>query len=102
MIRLYIAGFLLFVWAPVPFNHGDAPAGRFVAAFLLSLIPFVFVLRGSRVAWVVLLAVEAAALIFNLVAGPRWVVPVEAILIALLLAPSSRAFVWRRGAEQGT
>lgn len=102
MIRLYVAGFLLFVWAPIPFEHGNAPAGRFVAAFVLTLIPLVFVLRGSRIAWIVLLAVEVAALIFNLLAGPRWVVAVEAILIALLLAPSSRAFVWRRGAEQGT
>ena len=100
-IRLYVVGFLLLVWAPVPFNHGNAPAGRFVAALLLTLIPFVFLLIGSRVAWIVLLVIEVAALIFNLLAGPRWLVPIEVIFIALLLAPSSRAYVWRRHSAQG-
>lgn len=99
-IRLYVVGFLLLVWAPVPFNHGDAPTGRIVAAFLLSLIPFVFLLMGSRVAWIVLLVIEVAALIFNLLVDPPWLVPIEVILIALLLAPSSRAFVWQRQSAQ--
>jgi hypothetical protein len=99
-IRLYVVGFFLLVWAPVPFDHGNAPAGRIVAAFLLTLIPFVFLLMRSRVAWVVLLAIEVAALAFNLLTGPRWLVPIEVILIALLLAPSSRAFVWQRQSEQ--
>lgn len=99
-IRLYVVGFLLLVWAPVPFNHGDAPVGIIVAALLLTLIPFVFLLIGSRVAWIVLLVIEVAALIFNLLAGPRWLAPIEAILIALLLAPSSRAFVWQRQSKQ--
>lgn len=100
-IRLYVVGFLLLVWAPVPFNHGNAPAGRIVAAFLLTLIPLVFLLVGSRVAWIVLLVVEVAALIFNLLVGPRWLMPVEVVLIALLLVPSSRAFVWQRHSGQG-
>jgi hypothetical protein len=99
-IRLYVVGVFLLVWAPVPFDHGNAPAGRIVAAFLLTLIPFVFLLMGSRVAWIVLLAIEVAALTFNLLTGPRWLVPIEVILIALLLAPSSRAFVWQRQSEQ--
>lgn len=98
-IRLYAVGFFLLVWAPVPFDHGSAPAGTFVAAFLLTLIPFVFLLRGSRIAWIVLLVIEVAALILNLLVGPRWPAVVEAILVALLLAPSSRAFVWRRSSE---
>lgn len=99
-IRLYAIGFFLLVWAPVPFTHGNAPAGTFIAALLLTLIPFVLLLRGSRVAWIVLLLIEAAALIFNLLVGPRWPVVVEVILVALLLAPSSRAFVWRRSSAQ--
>lgn len=99
-IRLYVVGFFLLVWAPVPFDHGNAPAGRIVAAFLLTLIPFVFLLMRSRVAWIVLLAIEVASLAFNLLTGPRWLVPIEVILIVLLLAPSSRAFVWQRQSEQ--
>lgn len=89
-------GSLRLTIAPVPFNHGNAPTGRIVAGFLLTLIPFVFLLMGSRVAWIVLLVIEVAALIFNMLVDPRWLVPIEVILIALLLAPSSRAFVWQR------
>jgi hypothetical protein len=95
-IRLYVAGFLLVVWAPVPFDHGDAPTGTFAGAFLLNLIPLVFPLGRSRVAWAFLLVVEFGALVFNLLAGPRWLVPFEVVLVTLLLTPSSRAFAWQR------
>lgn len=95
-IRLYVIGFVLLVWGPVPFHHGSAPVGIFIAAFLVSAIPLVYLLRGSRAAWTFLLVIEAAALIVNLLAGPRWLVPVEAVLIVLLLTPSSRAYSWPR------
>lgn len=99
-LRLYVVGFVLIVWAPAPFHHGDAPLGTFVAAFLLSLIPLAFLLRGDLVAWVFLLILQVGVLVINLLVGPRWPVPVEVLLLALLLAPSSRTFAWRRAAPE--
>src|SRR5262249_38403865 len=71
-LRLYVGGFLLFVWGTALFHHGNAPLRTFVSAFLLTLIPLFFLLRGSRVAWAALLVVELGAAALHLLRGPRW------------------------------
>lgn len=68
----------------------------------LFLVPFILipalvawlVLRGGRVAWCWATAVEGS--VAGLAWGePWWSVALSSLLLAFLLAPSSRAYVWR-------
>jgi hypothetical protein len=54
-----------------------------------------FVLRGSRVAWILAL-LTAAAQLSNLIAmsQPVWTAITSAVILACLLVPSSRKYVW--------
>jgi hypothetical protein len=57
-----------------------------------------FLLRGSRVAWVFAVFSAAAQLSAPLTLnGPVWLAVTAMIVLACLLAPSSRSFVWADG-----
>jgi hypothetical protein len=57
-----------------------------------------FLLRGSRVAWVLAVLLAAAQLAGPLTQNqPMWVAGIAAIFLACLLAPPLRAFVWTEG-----
>jgi hypothetical protein len=59
-------------------------------------------LRGSRVAWMLSVFSAATQLIAPLTMNqPIWFAGVAAVLLACLLAPPSRAFVWERQERTG-
>ncbi|MGE5603371.1 MAG: hypothetical protein ACM30E_09985 [Nitrososphaerales archaeon] len=69
----------------------------------LFLVPFVLVsplvawlvLRGGRVAWCWTIAVEGLGVAGLAWGEPWWSAALSAVLLACLLAPASRAYVWR-------
>lgn len=72
------------------------PGPLFLVPFLL-ISPLVawMVLRGGRVAWCWAIVVEAVGVADLAWGQPLWSAALSALLLACLLAPSSRAYVWR-------
>lgn len=63
--------------------------------FLISPLVAWLVLRGGRVAWCLAVAFEGVGVAGLAWGEPLWSVALSAVLLACLLAPSSRAYVWR-------
>ncbi len=76
------------------FNATSRPALAW-GGILLTVVLIVFVLRGSRVAWSLVVFGDAVAVVtFPFMAMVLWSVILAAIRLGCLLAPTSRKFVW--------
>jgi hypothetical protein len=77
-------------------NVSEHPGlGLFTIAF--ALVIAVLVIRGGRVVWSLVTAVEAIGLLTSPFASePRWSIVIGIVSLACLLAPASLSFVWRR------
>jgi len=73
-----------------------APTGPFVGSLVVVGALFVFVLLGSRIAWVIAGILMAIGVYGTETSGVWWEVAARLLILLLLLLPSSRRFVWRR------
>lgn len=79
-------------------NGGDAPLRIYVLAFVFLLVAMIFLLRGSRLAWLLLVVVSSVVAVSFVSRGIwAWAVFHVAMLL-LLLAPEPRRYVWRQRA----
>lgn len=101
---LKVAGvaFLAGLWVPAIFDHGDAAASIFIGAVLLTVAPVVFMLRGSRIAWVLTLLLAAGGIVGVALNGSWWDVLVRVLPVPFLLAPESRIYAWDRQAQRAS
>lgn len=74
---------------------GNAPIRIFVFAFILLSAVVVLLLRGSRVAWVLLVLGNGVAVLSVLFKGGWWWAVFHLALLALLFAPEARRYLWR-------
>ncbi|MDX6603042.1 MAG: hypothetical protein QOF13_2244 [Solirubrobacterales bacterium] len=95
-LKLSAILFLAAFWGPVAVNHGSAPLSTYLGAFALTLAPLIFVLRGSRIAWIVSVALMAASVVGVLVNGTLWETLIRAAPLVLLLVPESPRYIWGR------
>jgi hypothetical protein len=89
-------GFLAALFVPMLFVGTEAPARTVVGAIAVVGVVLLYVIRGSRFAWVVALVLMAGGAVGVAINGALWEVPVRLALLGLLLVPASRAFVWQR------
>jgi hypothetical protein len=95
-LRLAAIGTPVVLFAPA---LSYAPTKPYIESIALVVILFVFVLAGSRIAWVLATALIAIAVLGTLVNGISWEAAARLLLLILLLLPPSRKFVWRRDAR---
>ncbi len=90
-----------FVTLLIRTGKGDVPVAPIVVSNLFYLGILYLVLRGSRIAWTILVVLSLGALAIVVAAG-RWPEAVfYAILLPLLLAPNSQRYVWGRQGGPG-
>jgi hypothetical protein len=79
-------------------SEGSVPR-QFSFAVVLLVVGLLFLLRGSRIAWTIFLALTLLAIGVNFGLGQWWVGLAYLVFLGLLLAPESRRHVWRRPGE---
>jgi hypothetical protein len=72
---------------------GDAPFRTFAGAFVVMAVAAFFLLRGSRVAWALLVLTNGAAALSLLHRDIPWGF-FHLALLAALFAPEARRYVW--------
>src|SRR5262249_15532513 len=73
-----------------------APTRPYVESVFLVIALFVVVLIGSRIAWMLAVALMGAGVLGTVLNGAWGGGAARFLVLVLLLLPSSRAFVWRR------
>lgn len=73
---------------------GGAPLRIYVGAFVVLLAATLFLLRGSRVAWTLLVLANGAAIVSVLSKSIWGWGAFHLALLALLFAPDARRYVW--------
>lgn len=75
---------------------GGAPIRVYVFAFIVLLTVAVILLRGSRIAWVLVVLVNSVALVSALFRGEWWWALFHLALLAVLLTVEVRWFIWHQ------
>jgi hypothetical protein len=88
-------GFLVALFVPMLFAETTAPARTVIGAVVVVGVVLLYVVRGSRLAWVVAVVVMTGGAIGVAVNGTWWEALLRLSLLGLLLVPASRAFVWQ-------
>jgi hypothetical protein len=73
----------------------DLPLGFVLIGIAVGVGLLYLLLRGSRVAWLALVALEVAAVLVTVRTAERWPLFLDLLRLGLLLAPSSCRYVWR-------
>lgn len=79
-------------------DGGNAPVRIYVQAFIVLLIAAFFLLRGSRIAWVLFAVGSGAAVVSVLPKGGLAWGFFHLTLLVVLFTPEARRYVWRRRA----
>lgn len=77
-------------------DGGDAPVRIYVQAFIILLIAAFFLLRGSRIAWVLFAFGSGVAVVSVFPRGDLAWGFFHLALLAVLFTPEARRYVWRR------
>ena len=75
---------------------GNAPIRIYAFAFIVLSAVTVLLLRGSRVAWVLVVLANGVAVVSVVVRGEWWWAVFHLALLALLLTPDARQYIWHQ------
>ena len=81
---------------------GSAPIRIYAFAFIVLFTVAVFLLRGSRVAWVLVVVGNGVAVVSVLFRDEWWWALFHLALLALLFTPEARRYIWRQRLEEAT
>jgi hypothetical protein len=79
-------------------NGGDAPLRIYVFSFGVLLVAMIFLLRGSRLAWLLFVLGSGAAAVSFVFRGDWAWTAFHVAMLLLLFAPEPRRYVWRQRA----
>jgi hypothetical protein len=88
----WLAWFALGSWL----YGGDAPLRIYVQAFVILLAAAIFLLRGSRIAWALVVLANGVTAISVLSRGDWGWGIFHLTLLVVLFTPQARRYVWRR------
>ena len=77
-------------------HKGDAPLRIYVAATAVLVVAVIFLLRGSRIAWIFFILGNGGAVISALGRDDSWWAIVHGALLVPLFAPDTLRYIWRQ------
>jgi len=95
-LQIFAIGWLVWFVLGSLLYGGNAPIRIYVFAFIVLSAVVVFLLRGSRVAWVLVVLGNGVAVVSVLVRGEWWWALFHLALLALLFTPEARRYIWRQ------
>jgi MFS family permease len=98
-LLIFVVGWLLSAVAAAVIAGGDAPLGRYIVTLLFLGIFGILLLRKSKIVWILLVIGIAVGAVVSLAHGQWWWSLLSAALLGLLLAPSSRGYIWDEMSE---
>jgi hypothetical protein len=93
-LRVFAIGWLTPFLVTSLLYRGPAPLRIYVAAILIVLAAMIFLLRGSRLAWIFFVLGNGAAVI-SVLSRDEWGWGIfHAALLLVLFAPETRRYIW--------
>ncbi|HEY5815757.1 MAG TPA: hypothetical protein VIS95_05395 [Solirubrobacterales bacterium] len=81
---------------------GSAPIRIYVFAFIVLFTVAILLLRGSRIAWVLVVLGNGVAVVSVLFRDKWWWALFHLALLTLLFTPEARRYIWRQRSESAS